>query len=107
MRLELGDSSRRKETNWRSFESTLRVLVKAGALDPNTLQATALGQAAREVSALNELWMAMVLTHSSIQARPVDPECRSPNALTRLHGSTCIYVRLQQCCNKQDVISNS
>ena len=74
MQLALGDSSKRKETNWRSFESTLRVLVKAGALDPASLQATALGQAAREVSALNELWMAMVLTHSSVQARPPNPK---------------------------------
>lgn len=69
MRAALETSSERQASTWKSFESTVRVLVEAGALEKGSLQATPLGQAARELSAENELWLAIVLTHSSSQVR--------------------------------------
>lgn len=52
---------------WRAFSDVVAVLVVAGALERSTLRPTALGQVARDVQSANQLWMAIVLTHPSIQ----------------------------------------
>ena len=67
MQTAVEESSRKKVSNWLSFESTLSVLIQAGALDPGTLKATSLGEVAREISADNELRMSLVVTHPSVQ----------------------------------------
>lgn len=67
MLAELEASSRERESNWRSFESALSVLITAGALDSQTLQATKLGEVAREINSENELRTALVLTHAAVQ----------------------------------------
>lgn len=64
---ELEMSSYAKEDNWKAFESTLSVLVEAGALDSETYKATSLGEVAREINSENELRTALVLTHAAVQ----------------------------------------
>lgn len=69
MAAALESTSARQDSTWKSFENTLQVLVEAGALEKATLEATPLGQVARDISAENELWIAMVLSHASAQVR--------------------------------------
>lgn len=83
-RLALEATSHRKESNWRSFESTVQILVSAGALDQATLQATPLGEVAREIQCDNELWMAIVLSHASMQ---VSSRAEEKRPLHRFHSS--------------------
>lgn len=67
MRAGLEASSAHRETNWKAFECTVKVLVAAEALQEDSLEATALGQVAREINGENELWLAIVLSHASVQ----------------------------------------
>lgn len=57
-------------TTWRSFENTLQVLVRVGALDPKTYKTSILGSVARELNADNELWFAMVLANKALEVPP-------------------------------------
>ncbi|KAK9846418.1 hypothetical protein WJX81_003415 [Elliptochloris bilobata] len=51
----------------REFEDVVGVLVAAGALDPDTLAPRPLGEAARQLSGENELWLATVLSDPAVQ----------------------------------------
>lgn len=59
---------------WRSFEGSLTVLRRMGAVEHDLREgravATALGEVAREVRSENELWMAMALTGPAAQGLP-------------------------------------
>lgn len=66
---ELRDKQKDKNTSWRSFESTLSVLIAAGALEEGSLKATGLGEIAREINSENELRTALVMTHPATQVQ--------------------------------------
>lgn len=53
----------------REFEDVVGVLVAAGALEPGSLTPLPLGEAARQLSGENELWLATVLSDPAVQAR--------------------------------------
>lgn len=52
----------------REFEDVVGVLVAAGALAPGSLAPRPLGEAARQLSGENELWLATVLSDPAVQA---------------------------------------
>ena len=53
----------------REFEDVVGVLVAAGALEAGSLTPLPLGEAARQLSGENELWLATVLSDPAVQAR--------------------------------------
>eukprot|EP00884_Botryococcus_braunii_P013752 jgi/Botrbrau1/22378/Bobra.0002s0055.1 len=55
------------QSTWRSFEDVTKVLAAAGALKEETLTPAPLGEVIRHINGLNELWLAKVLTHPSVQ----------------------------------------
>ncbi|CAD7699415.1 unnamed protein product [Ostreobium quekettii] len=56
----------RQSQSWRDFKGIMEILHVAGALERDTLKILPLGQAVRELSGAHNLWMATVLTHSSV-----------------------------------------
>ncbi|KAK9908752.1 hypothetical protein WJX75_002337 [Coccomyxa subellipsoidea] len=52
---------------WQRFQDVTAVLVAAGALAGNNLQAQPLGEVARQITGENELWLAKALTNAALQ----------------------------------------
>ena len=64
-----GDSGKKNSVfAWRMFQAVVKVLRHFGALDgEQSNRATALGDLVASLSADNELWLALVLTHPRTQ----------------------------------------
>lgn len=54
-------------STWRSFQDLVACLVATGALEADTLRPLPLGNIARQIHGENELWLAMMLSHSAVQ----------------------------------------
>lgn len=53
--------------SWLGFKATMEILIRTGALDKDTLEIMPFGEVIREINGENELWLAFIFTHPSVQ----------------------------------------